>query len=100
MKAEGVYQWSHQHLSSKIKEIQVLVHSEGHVRDIHARYEKGEPKKYDQAGRFEVLTCGEGEYIKSIEGGFWEGYLQYLTIKTNNHRVASYGNWEELQNHS
>jgi hypothetical protein len=30
--------WSHQHLSSKIREVQFLRHEEGHIRALHVRY--------------------------------------------------------------
>lgn len=57
---ENTIKWSHQALSSKIKEIHVLVHETGHIKDLHVKYEKGQPKKYDGGkGKYSILTCGE-----------------------------------------
>jgi len=65
------------------------VHEKGHIKDIHACYEKGEPKKYEHAGKtiYNILSCSEGEYVKHVEGCFALGYLQYITVTTNHRRV-------------
>lgn len=97
---ENTIKWSHQHLSSKIKEIQILRHEAGHIKDIHVRYEKGQPKKYDQSTskqRYEIFACSEDEYIKHIEGAFYEGYLQYLIVTSNFRRVEKYGNYQQYE---
>ena len=94
-KMNNTIKWSHQHLSSKIKEIQILQHEEGHIKDIHVRYEKGEPKKYDQSGpklKYQIFSCSEDEFVKNIEGAFADGYLQYIIITSNHRRVEKYGN--------
>lgn len=42
--------------------MQILSHEDGHIKDIHVRYDKGEPKKYDrstQRQRYEIFTCCE-----------------------------------------
>lgn len=35
---ENTIKWSHQHLSSKIKEMQILKDESGHIKDLHVRY--------------------------------------------------------------
>jgi hypothetical protein len=39
-----------------------MITESGGIRDVHARYEKGEPKKYDSTNpklKSSVLTCSE-----------------------------------------
>lgn len=80
--------WSHQAFASKIKEIHVLVHEKGYVKDIHAKYEKGQPKFYHSKSKscYQSLACRQGEFIKHISGCFSDGYLQCLTVTTSDKR--------------
>lgn len=76
----------------------MLLHESGHIKDIHVKYEKGEPKKYDGGkGKYAVLTCGDEEFIKFINGCFYDDYLQYLTVITSRKRVEKFGKWEEFE---
>ena len=64
------------------------------------QYEKGEPKKYDQSGsrhKYEVFACAGDEFIKYIEGAFFNGHLQYLVVTSNQRRVEKYGNFGEYE---
>jgi hypothetical protein len=59
-KEENTIKWNHHQFSSKIKEIQILIHEDGHIKDIHVRYQKGEPKKYDSSkGKYSIFVCSE-----------------------------------------
>lgn len=76
----------------------MLLHESGHIKDIHAKYEKGEPKKYDGGkGKYLVLTCGDEEFVKFINGCFYDDYLQYLTVVTSRKRVEKFGKWQEFE---
>ena len=76
---DSSYKWNHHTFSSKIKEIQVMEHSHGHVKHVNFRYEKGEPPK-PAKGKYKTFCCdeGSGEYIKQIIGGFKGGILYFL----------------------
>lgn len=71
--------WNDHQFSSKIKEIQIIPHADGHIKDIHVRYQKGEVNQVDHKQKYSVFICAESnEFIKQINGGFMDGYLQYL----------------------
>jgi hypothetical protein len=81
------YKWNHHVFASKIKEVQVMPHPNGHIKCINFRYEKGEPAKIEQ-GNYALFVCDEngGEFIKKIEGGFKNSLLQYIRVFTNKKR--------------
>lgn len=55
----SVLKWSDEAFNSKIKEIRVVLSEDGGIKDLHARYEKGETKRYDSFPKLKsiILTC-------------------------------------------
>lgn len=67
----------------------------GHIKDIHVRYKKGEPKRNKWAiisNNLLCLKCKDGEYIKHISGCFSDGYLQCLSLITSDQHSKVFGN--------
>lgn len=66
-----------------------MPHSNGHIKCLNFRYEKGEPSRI-QKGNYASFVCDEnsGEYIKEVNGGFKAGNLQYIKVITNKKREA------------
>ena len=91
----GTFKWSHQPYASRMLQINVVLHQDGHIKDIHARYEKGQPQKYGYYGQKCInkqLICEHGQYIKHISGCFSEQYLQCLAVVTSGKRLQTFGN--------
>ena len=88
---QSSHKWNHHSFSSKVKEVQIMPHSNGHVRNINFRYEKGEPPK-PEMGQYASFCCEEttGEFINALEGGFKGGILHYIKVFTNLGRSSAF----------
>jgi hypothetical protein len=85
------YRWNHQPFSSKIKEVQVSPHAQGHIMEVNFRYVRGEPPRISKAP-FASFCCQENsdEHITCMRGGFKTGLLRFLVVETNCGRKSNF----------